>query len=651
MIYRLACLLFLLTATLAAQNQNAKSPPAGIAIAEKDKAELLAGGRKLQAEVEALKKPGALAPEVAAYVPDVEIFPKAVLFVVELNEIYSTKQVADARNLLKVGNERLADLKAGKTPWRTATGQVVRGYRSKIDGSVQPYGLIIPEDRPAKDGRLDIWLHGRSDVLTELVFLVPQLGKPKALATPAKTITLNIYGRFCNAYKFAGEVDVLEAMEHAIQEYGCSRDHVALRGFSMGGAGTWHVGAQHIDLFSAITPGAGFVETAEYAKVDAAGKVPPTPWERKLFSLYDVPSYVLNLSNRPVYLYCGDEDPARWQGLKMVAAAKARGFEIPELVGPKTGHKYHPETKKQLDALMDAAVEKGRPKAPLQVRLSTPTLKYNKVDWVTVDALQEHWVVSEVEATKVGPAKFTVKTKGVAGFTLGVLAIWADEGSPEVTVDGQVFHGATRFEKVGGQWVDPRTIDRAVVSSLAKRHDLQGPIDDAFMAPFVFVRPTGRSSNPRIAAWVRSEMELAIRKWKVNFRGEVTIVDDTAVTDELMKAKHLVLWGDAESNQLIAKLAPGLPVKWAGGKVTIGPVSRDAATHAPILIYPNPLAPERYVVLNSGYTFRQGSDLTNALQTPKLPDWAVIDVTVPPSAQWPGAVNAAGFFDEGWGVR
>ncbi len=650
MITRFACLLLMLTATLSAQNQNAKSPPAGIVLADKDKTELLAGAMKLQADVEALKKPGVLGKDVAGYVPDVEIFSKAVLWAVELNEIYSIKQVADAKNLLKVGNERLADLKSGKTPWKAATGQVVRGYRSKIDGSVQPYGLIIPEGRPANGGRLDIWLHGRSDVLTELVFLVPQLGKPKALATPAKTITLNIYGRFCNAYKFAGETDLLEAMEHALQEYGCSRDHVALRGFSMGGAGAWHIGAQHVDLFAAITPGAGFVETAEYSKVDAAGKVPPTEWERKLFSLYDVPGYVLNLSNRPVYLYCGDEDPARWQGLKMVEAAKARGFEIPELLGPKTGHKYHPETKKQLDALMDAATEKGRPLAPLTVRLSTPTLKYNKIDWVTVHGLQEHWVRSEIEATKVGAAKFTVKTKGVTEFSLGVLDVWPSEGSPEVTVDGVTFKGVTRFEKISGGWVDPRTLNRTG-PGLQKRHDLQGPIDDAFMGAFVFVRPTGKSSHPKVDAWAKSELELAVRKWKVNFRGEVPIVDDIAVTDELMKTKHVILWGDAESNKVIARMLPKLPVKWDGGKVSVGKDGYDAATHAPILIHPNPLAPERYVVLNSGYTFRQGSDVTNALQTPKLPDWAIVDITVAPSAQWPGKVTDAGFFDEGWGVR
>lgn len=647
---RLICWLFLMTAALSAQNQNAKSPPNGIAIPAKDKAELLAGGRQLQAELATLKQPGALSPELSALLPDVEIFPKAVLWAVELNEVYSVKQVADARNLLKVGQERLAALKSGQAPWTKAVGQVVRGYRSKIDGSVQPYGLIIPEDRPAKGGRLDVWLHGRSDVLTELAFMAPQLGKPKALITPPRTITLNIYGRFCNAYKFAGEVDVLEAMEHAIGQYGLSRDHVALRGFSMGGAGTWHLGAQHVDRFAALAPGAGFVETTEYAKVDAPGKVPPTPWERKLFSLYDVPGYVLNLSNRPVYLYCGDEDPARWQGLKMVAAAKARGFEIPELVGPKTGHKYHPETKKQLDALMDAAVEKGRPKAPAKVRLSTPTLKYNKVDWVTVEALQEHWVISEVEATKVGPARYEVRTKGVAAFSLDVRSVWPAEGSPEVSVDGVPFKDVTRFEKFGEKWVDPRTINRTD-GGLRKVHDLQGPIDDAFMGAFLFVRPTGKSAFPRVDDWVKSELALAVQKWKVNFRGEVTVVDDTAVTDEMMRTHHLVLWGDAGSNQLIARILPKLPMTWDGARVSIDKVSYDSATHVPILIHPNPLSPGRYVVLNSGYTFRQGSDVTNALQTPKLPDWAIVDITVPPSAQWPGQVNAAGFFHEGWGVR
>ncbi len=68
----------------------------------------------------------------------------------------------------------------------------------------------------------------------------------------------------------------------------------------------------------------------------------------------------------------------------------------------------------------------------------------------------------------------------------------------------------------------------------------------------------------------------------------------------------------------------------------------------PLLIYPNPLNPQRYVVLNSGFTFREYDYLNNARQVPKLPDFAIIDISVPVSSQLPGRIAAAGFFTEDW---
>ena len=77
-------------------------------------------------------------------------------------------------------------------------------------------------------------------------------------------------------------------------------------------------------------------------------------------------------------------------------------------------------------------------------------------------------------------------------------------------------------------------------------------------------------------------------------------------------------------------------------------MSFDSSHHILAMIYPNPLNPERYVVLNSGFTFREYDYLNNARQTPKLPDWAVIDLRVAPNSRYPGKVVAAGFFDENW---
>ena len=105
------------------------------------------------------------------------------------------------------------------------------------------------------------------------------------------------------------------------------------------------------------------------------------------------------------------------------------------------------------------------------------------------------------------------------------------------------------------------------------------------------------------------------------------------------------------SNALTEKVIGQLPVKWGLRGVAAEKDTYAADSHVPLLIYPNPLNPKRYVVLNSGFTFREYDYLNNARQVPKLPDWAVLDVSVPPSSRAPGAVVAADFFDERWQLK
>jgi len=109
-----------------------------------------------------------------------------------------------------------------------------------------------------------------------------------------------------------------------------------------------------------------------------------------------------------------------------------------------------------------------------------------------------------------------------------------------------------------------------------------------------------------------------------------------------------VLWGDPSSNALLAKVLTKLPIRWTKEELVVAGKSYDPAHHTLAMIYPNPLNPDRYVVLNSGFTFREYDYLNNARQTAKLPDWAVIDLRVPPSSRFPGKIVAAGFFDENW---
>jgi hypothetical protein len=277
--------------------------------------------------------------------------------------------------------------------------------------------------------------------------------------------------------------------------------------------------------------------------------------------------------------------------------------------------------------------------------------------WVTLDALNQHWERARVDAEIGDAATVRVKTQNVAAFTLempsGACPL-DNSRKPVVILDGQKVEAApvasdrswvAHFRKTGDRW---SRVDAIEDAEPAKRHGLQGPVDDAFMSNFVMVRPTGKAANEKVGAWVAAEQSRAVDQWRAIFRGEARLKDDTAITDEDVARSNLILWGDPSSNKILAKIIGRLPIRWDAQLVKVGDQSFPANMHAPILIYPNPLNPRRYVVLNSGFTFREFDHSSNARQTPKLPDWAVIDLSVPPGPRAPGRVAAAGFFGERW---
>src|SRR5207244_1099910 len=142
------------------------------------------------------------------------------------------------------------------------------------------------------------------------------------------------------------------------------------------------------------------------------------------------------------------------------------------------------------------------------------------------------------------------------------------------------------FRKNGGKWASVSSPDDG---TLAKRHGLQGPIDDAFMDGFLMVRPTGQPLNDKAGAWVAAEMKHAVEHWRKQFRGDAPVKDDTAVTNDDIASRNIVLWGDPRSNKILARIADRLPVKWDAHAVRVGAQSFDAAHHVPVMIFPNPL--------------------------------------------------------------
>jgi hypothetical protein len=636
-----------------------KVPRDGIEVSAADRAAINKGLDQLAALISQLHK--RRDARTVALLPDVEIFHRGVSDNLDYREFFAKGDISQAKELLRVGAERAAALLKGEAPWTTQTGLVVRGYRSKLDGSAQPYGLVVPASFRAVGQdrfRCDIWFHGRGETLSETKFIAGRM-KQVGQYAPRDTFVLHPYGRYSNAFKFGGEVDTLEALAHVENSYRIDKDRISVRGFSMGGAACWQFAVHYPDRWFAANPGAGFSETPLFLDVFQKETLNPKPWERTLWSWYDCPGYAINLGNCPTVAYSGEIDRQKQAADVMEDALAKVGIDMVHIIGPKTGHRIHPDSKKIIEAKMSSLAAVGRERMPRQVRLATYTLKYNRMHWLTIDALAQHWKQSQVDAETHRKNRVDVTTKNVNALTFAMPTgecPFNVTSAVKIVIDGQELKAPrpksdrswhVSLVKSSAGW----KVGGLPENGLRKRHGLQGPIDDALMESFLFVRPSGKARHAAVEKWTHGELDHAIVHWRQHFRGHARVTSDTDVTDADIAAHNLILWGDPASNRVLAKIADRLPIQWDAEKITVGKRTFDAKTHAAILVFPNPLNPQRYVALNSSFTYREYAYLNNARQVPTLPDWAVIDLRTPPGSQFPGKVVAADFFDESWCLK
>ncbi len=679
-------------------------PELGVAVPDDRAASMRTSIGQLQEKIAAVKATNDTTK--AALLPDVMIFERAVRCALDYQEFFDVKEFDKADALLAEGINRADQLLAGTPAWITQKGLVVRGYVSRIDNTVQPYGLVIPPTYAIDHSvptRCDIWFHGRGEKLSEVNFLWDRMKNPGEF-TPDHTIMLHPYGRYCNAFKFAGEVDVLEGLEDVQKRYRIDEDRISVRGFSMGGAACWQFATHYSDRWFAANPGAGFSETSQFLKVFQKEDLKPTPWEQTLWNLYDCDKWALNLTHCPTIAYSGENDSQKQAADVMEKALAGSGVQLRHIVGKDMGHKYDQISKEFIEKSLGSLTRYARRPALPKVKLRTYSLRYNRMHWATADQLIEHWKPAaldvELVPRRVGKLQnsltlpaILVQTINVAAFTIeippGLINVSCDaifentlssneapirvyghsgedpfDANELQAVDSDKLRGYPRWQvRCEGPFSDGfirlsahrdedgKWVDGPAAASLAKRHNLQGPIDDAFMDSFIFVRPTGTPANEAVGKWADAELTRAIEHWRRHFRGDARVVNDVDLTDEMIQSSNIVLWGDPKSNSVLAKIADKLPIQWTADKVTVGEKSYDGKNHAPILIYPNPLNLNRYVVLNSSFTFRDYAYLNNARQVPMLPDWAIIDLTTPPNPVWPGRVVEADFFDEQWKLK
>ncbi|MBY0507388.1 MAG: hypothetical protein K2X03_25965 [Bryobacteraceae bacterium] len=575
---------------------------------------------------------------------DVEVYAKAGRFLIEFPPtLYSAEGIAQALSVLDQGIARARQLQAGAAPWAQTKGRKILAYRSGLDGSVQPYGLTVPDSYDGQSpARLYVWLHGRDQTLTESSFITKFQNGNKSLTYSSADVgqlTLDCYGRWNNANHWAGEVDIFEAIADVSKRYKIDPRRIILRGFSLGGAGAWHIALQHPHRFAAAEIGAG-----TYPRRSTMPGFPPYQagplriWE-------NIIDWSLNAFNIPIAAHDGDSDaqtavipqepgkPSRGQlesSLRVRAqlakeglpsAGEENNWTVPGTasrfyISEKTGHNISPLVRQRVDAFLKEHGDRGVV-SPDQVRFVTYTTRYPRAHWVTVDGLAKHYERAEVNARRDAAHRtYEITTSNVTHLTLDEM----DQAS-ELKIDGQTLRvkGAARLtlrKQTSGWRIGNDT-------GLRKRPGLQGPIDDAFLEPFLLVRPTGTPWNAPAHTQAMQRLAEFDRMYARYYRAHPRIKDDKDVTAADFAQYHVALFGDPGSNRWIARLQGKLPVRWSRTQVSVGPRAFPAADHLPVLIYPNPLAPQRYVVLNSGLTIDE-REYHGDYSMPRLGDLAIL---------------------------
>ncbi|HTU24837.1 MAG TPA: hypothetical protein VMF30_05540, partial [Pirellulales bacterium] len=143
-------------------------PPPGIEVPAEDAKRLEEALAKLDSRIAELREKLRDKPARLAELPDVEIYAKAVRWALQYHEFFNPAEIATADKLLARGQEQAERLAKGerlganeKAETRTVR---VHAYRSKIDGSLQPYKIVIPpgyDSTSERPRRLDFWCHGR----------------------------------------------------------------------------------------------------------------------------------------------------------------------------------------------------------------------------------------------------------------------------------------------------------------------------------------------------------------------------------------------------------------------------------------------------------------------------------------------------------
>lgn len=547
----------------------------------------------------------------------------------------------------------------------------VKTFISRIDNSCQYYAILPPENYNEDSSyALIMTCHGAG---------VKARGQVKAYTQKdwAFVVAPTNRRRFGFDWQDWGRLDFLEVLEDVKKNFKIDTDRIYLTGHSMGGHGAWHIGMTHPDIFAAMAPSAGWTSFQLYV-----------PWflqKSELFAHPDLIKYrdmvlrqdnpllfLENAYNLPIYILQGgtDDNVPPIQARMFCKYLTNLGYDYLYNEVEGKGHWWNIDSTPGTDCvdlkeMMGFLKSKVRNTYPEHIVFKTSDIDHsNQAYWVRIDELEDIYQDGMIDIRKTGmmgdytvfstapPIRFLVKTSNIDGFTI----ILDDSLIPNrllgekvgFEINGQKLNFDYKeiceisFHKDNNRFKIAKQKSRG----LTKQRGLYGLIKKAYFEPFILVYGTTGDSSSTENNLHQARMQSYT--WWYRANGFVEVLPDTEVTEKIIKNYNLVLFGNPVTNSILKWISYRLPLHIEEGRVI---VDRDTIRGDLCLveIYPNPLNPEKFVLLYSATT-KRAEKLIGLFSTlyagAGLPDFLVYDKSALKYG-W-GGVKAAGFFDKDW---
>tara|TARA_B100001059_G_scaffold134110_2_gene134343 strand:- start:3302 stop:4663 length:1362 start_codon:yes stop_codon:yes gene_type:complete len=445
----------------------------------------------------------------------------------------------------------------------------------------------------------------------------------------------------------------MEVLADAEARYQNDPDRRWLTGHSMGGHGTWQLGATFPDRWAAIAPSAGWVSFWTYGGPDRYAR---DGGVQEILRRAANPSDTLlmreNLDQFGIYVLHGDaDDNVPVTQARMMRKSLATSHpDWTYYERPGAGHWWGDQCM-DWPPLFEFLRERSLPEPG----------SIDEIEFVTLDpraSSSNHWARIHTQIVALEPSRIELErdrdglvisgsTENVRRLSLDVSELTPGNDGIQIEIDGSSIQSGSDDHLVhlindGGQWM---ITDRPPLSE--KGPHRAGPFRDAFNNEVVLVYGTGGDDDEtnRLAARARLDSE----RWWYRANGHLPFVADVDFNPEEYPDRNVVLYGNSDTNLHWSAMLDDSPIQVANGRVRIGHDVHEGDDLSAIFIRPRPgsdVASVGVVAATGIRGDRLSEQLPLFLAGVGWPDWIVLNTDVLKSGT--AGIIDTGFFDEAW---